>query len=90
MTELHIAFSRESVPKIYVQHLLQERSKETWDLLNERGAYIYVCGGIKMGQDVLNTLKNICIWNAKMSAENAKVYMENLASEGRYVQELWA
>jgi NADPH-ferrihemoprotein reductase len=90
LTELHVAFSRESVPKIYVQHLLQERSNETWDLLNERGAYIYVCGGIKMGQDVLNTLRNICIWNAKMSEDNAKAYMENLASEGRYVQELWA
>lgn len=90
LTELHVAFSRESVTKVYVQHLLQKRSKETWDLLNEGGAYIYVCGGVKMGQDVMNTFKDICIRNVQMSNDDAKTYMEKLASEGRYVQELWA
>jgi len=89
LTELHLAFSRESSSKIYVQHLLERRGKETWDLMNKQGAYIYVCGGVKMGHDVLYTLKNICIWNGSMSADNAKAYMEKLASEGRFVQELW-
>jgi NADPH-ferrihemoprotein reductase len=90
LTELHVAFSRESIPKVYVQHLLEKRMAETWDLMNKQGAYIYVCGGVKMGQDVLYTLKNICIWKGQMSADDAKAYLDKLASEGRFVQELWA
>jgi sulfite reductase alpha subunit-like flavoprotein len=70
--------------------LLERRGKETWDLMNKQGAYIYVCGGVKMGHDVQYTLMNICIWNGRMSADDARAYMEKLASGGRFVQELWA
>lgn len=87
---LYVAFSREQKEKVYVQHLLAKNGKETWDLVNQQGAYIYVCGGVKMGGDVSEALRNICVSQGKMSASEAKKYMDSLAGEGRYVQELWA
>lgn len=90
--ELHIAFSRESTTntKVYVQHLLQKNGKETWDCISSQQASIYVCGGVKMGHDVTETLKEILVQHGEMSFDKAKDYLAKLASEGRFVQELWA
>mmetsp|Transcript_14472 Transcript_14472/g.35063 ORF Transcript_14472/g.35063 Transcript_14472/m.35063 type:complete len:695 (+) Transcript_14472:107-2191(+) len=91
LSELHLAFSRQDPStKVYVQHLLQERGEETWKLLDSDGAYIYVCGGVKMGHDVTETLKNIVITHGGLSPEQAASYMSNLANHGRFVQELWS
>jgi NADPH-ferrihemoprotein reductase len=88
--KMYVAFSREQAEKVYVQHLLVENAEETWDLINSEGAYIYVCGGVKMGHDVSEALRSICVTRGKLSLDSAKTYMDELASEGRYVQELWA
>jgi len=90
LNTLHVAFSREKAEKVYVQHLLAKNAEETWELVNGEGAYIFVCGGVKMGQDVSETLRSICVSQGKLSTDAAKKYMEKLASEGRFVQELWA
>ncbi|CAN0496633.1 unnamed protein product, partial [Discosporangium mesarthrocarpum] len=37
--------------KNYVQHLLAEDAEIVWGMLKE-GAYVYVCGGTSMGNDV--------------------------------------
>ena len=53
------AFSRDQAEKVYVQHVLQQKSEQ---LLNwiEAGAAIYVCGSLKgMAQEVEQTLLNI-------------------------------
>jgi NADPH-ferrihemoprotein reductase len=90
LNKLHLAFSREKAEKVYVQHLLAKNADETWELVSNDGAYIYVCGGVKMGGDVSEALRRICVSHGKMSTDAAKKYMDKLASEGRYVQELWA
>jgi NADPH-ferrihemoprotein reductase len=86
----HIAFSREQKEKVYVQHLLSKNGKDTWNSINGLGASIFVCGGVKMGHDVTEVLKDICIKEGNLSPEDAKEYLKKLASEGRFVQELWA
>ncbi|CAM9899696.1 unnamed protein product, partial [Discosporangium mesarthrocarpum] len=48
---LRLAFSREQARKNYVQHLLAEDAEIVWGMLKE-GAYVYVCGGTSMGNDV--------------------------------------
>ncbi len=88
--QLHLAFSRETNTKVYVQHLLQKNAEETWKLVDSQKAYIYVCGGVKMGHDVTETLKEILVHQGEMSFDKAKDYLATLASEGRYIQELWA
>jgi NADPH-ferrihemoprotein reductase len=86
----HIAFSREQKEKVYVQHLLSKNGKDAWDSIDNLGASIFVCGGVKMGHDVTKALNDICIEEGNLSAEDAKAYLTRLASEGRFVQELWA
>jgi NADPH-ferrihemoprotein reductase len=91
LSELHLAFSREDPSKkVYVQHLLQESGEATWKLVDSHGAYIYVCGGVKMGHDVTETFKSIATTHGGLSPEQAAAYMSNLSSTGRFVQELWS
>ena len=90
LNKLYVAFSREQEKKVYVQNLLAQNAKETWSLINDQGAYIYVCGGVKMGSDVGTTLRAIISDMGKMNSEESKQYLDKMASKGRYVQELWA
>ncbi|KAL3908479.1 MAG: hypothetical protein SGILL_008462, partial [Bacillariaceae sp.] len=90
LTELHLAFSRQTAKKVYVQHLLKEQAVSTWSMLNESGAYVYVCGGVKMGHDVTETLKEIATEQGEMSFDQAAAYISQLSSQGRYIQELWS
>lgn len=86
----HVAFSREQKDKVYVQHLLAQNSKDTWELVDNQDASIFVCGGVKMGHDVTEALKRVCVEQGNLSPDDAKEYLNKLASEGRFVQELWA
>lgn len=90
LSKLYVAYSREQSEKVYVQHLLSKNANETWDLVDSKGAYIYVCGGVKMGGDVAEALRRIVMSHGNLSADSAKRYMDELASHGRFVQELWA
>jgi len=90
LNQLHVAFSREGPTKVYVQHLLAQNATATWELIHKMGAYIYVCGGVKMGHDVGETLKQIFADEGKISPDEARDYLQHLSKEGRFVQELWA
>ena len=90
LSDLHVAFSREQAEKVYVQHLLSKNAEDTYTLIEKEKASIYVCGGVKMGHDVTEALKEIMSTQGEMSMDDAKDYLANLASEGRFVQELWA
>ena len=90
LTELYTAFSRAQSQKVYVQHLLQQNSQLTWDLVEKQGAYIYVCGAVQMGHDVGETLQKIVSEHSDRTGDQAKAYLSKLAEQGRYVQELWA
>lgn len=95
LTELHEAFSRDQASKVYVQHLMKKNSKKTWELIDEDGAYVYVCGGMSMGQDVCEVLREIIVEGKKSSGEeftteDAKAYCDAMHKAGRFVQELWA
>ena len=87
---LHLAFSREQDRKVYVQHLLRERAEETWDLIDAGRASVYVCGAVRMGADVDRTLQDIVSSQGNMSAGEARAYLEDMSSSGRFVQELWS
>lgn len=90
LTTLHLAFSRESTEKVYVQHLIKKQENASSFVADlEAGAYIYVCGATKMGEDVMKAIHDILKEYKKFSKEDADKYIKNLQSSGRYVQELW-
>lgn len=92
LTTLHLAFSREMNKKVYVQHVMArpENAQETWRLVNDEAAHIYVCGGTSMGSDVGKVLLDIVESSGSMSSRDATKYVDNLKTSGRYIQELWA
>jgi NADPH-ferrihemoprotein reductase len=90
LSKLRLAFSRQSSTKVYVQHLLLEDGEEIWKLIDEEGAHIYLCGGVKMGQDVSEALNTIVATRGNLSQDQAKEYLAKMSSVGRFVQELWA
>ena len=88
LTELHLAFSRETSKKVYVQHKMKENAKAIWKLVHEEGAWIYVCGGISMGNDVSKTLEIIA--QEEGGQNNGKDYVAKMKEGGKYIQELWS
>ena len=90
LTELHLAFSREQKEKVYVQHLLAQRAAETYQYIHQEKASIFVCGAVLMGAAVDHTLQDIIMEQGGVSREEAKGYLDKMALEGRFVQELWS
>lgn len=60
--------------KNYVQHLMkkEENAVELWDLINNKGAYVYVCGGTSMGLDVSHAVINVIETLGKRSPKDAE------------------
>jgi NADPH-ferrihemoprotein reductase len=90
IAQLHVAFSRQQTEKVYVQHLIAENARETWDMIENEGAYVYVCGAVKMGHDVAEVFRDMFMHQGSMDTEAARSYFSDLAKAGRYVQELWS
>jgi len=84
LTNLHVAFSRDTNKKIYVQHKMQEHAKELYQWLEE-GAHFYVCGDMKnMWHDVNQTLINIISKEGGLTQEKAEEYLKKLKKSKRY------
>lgn len=89
LTNLDVAFSRDTDQKVYVQHKLLAHSEEIFDWL-EDGAYFYVCGDEKhMAPDVHKTLETIVAREGDMDTEKAKEYIANLQKEHRYQRDVY-
>ena len=72
LTNLDLAFSRDTAEKVYVQHRLQQKSSEVFQWL-EGGASVYVCGAKEpMSKDVEETLLHIIQHEGKRNEDEAK------------------
>ena len=87
LSQLKIAFSREQKKKVYVQHLIEQCREELWELISEKNARIYVCGGVAMGKAVRETFTKIFTFYAK--SKDGHSYLDDLLKKDIYVQELW-
>lgn len=84
LSQLNVAFSRDSDKKIYVQHKLEKHAAQIYTWLNQ-GAFFYVCGDMKsMWKDVHNTLLNIVRKEGKLSDEQAENFIRDLKKQRRY------
>ena len=84
LTNLSVAFSRDSVKKVYVQHKMLEHSKELYAWLEE-GSHFYVCGDMKkMWNDVNKTLIYILQKEGNLDQEQAEEYLLTMKKQKRY------
>jgi len=89
LTRLDLAFSRDQAEKIYVQTRMKENGAELWKWLQE-GAAIYVCGDARrMAKDVDATLHEIIETVGGKSADEARLYVEDLKKQGRYHRDVY-
>ncbi len=88
LKRLDLAFSRDQREKIYVQDRLKEKGREIFDWL-EKGAHIYICGAIAMGNDVKTNLIELIQKKGLMNGAQALSYLETLQQESRYHEDLY-
>jgi len=89
LTNLNVAFSRDSDKKVYVQHKMLENSKELYKWLEE-GAYFYVCGDMQnMWKDVNKTLIDIVGKEGNKNTEEAEEYVQQLRKQRRYLTDVY-
>ncbi|GAB3064637.1 assimilatory sulfite reductase (NADPH) flavoprotein subunit [Virgibacillus ainsalahensis] len=89
LTKMDVAFSRDTAEKVYVQHRMQENSKELYQWLTE-GAIVYVCGDEKrMAKDVEHTLLKILEQEGEMSTEKAEEYLKEMREQKRYQRDVY-
>jgi len=91
LTHFYKAFSRDSSTKEYVQHLMikSEVSSALLKLVDENGAYVYVCGATAMGADVMTAFQSIVQKGKNINPMKAVAYVKEMQEQGRYIQELW-
>jgi sulfite reductase (NADPH) flavoprotein alpha-component len=86
---LDVAFSRDQVNKVYVQHRLAEHGEEVFRWL-EGGAQVYVCGDAeRMAGDVEAALVALIARHGSRSREAAKEYLAGLAADRRYARDVY-
>ncbi|ACA38215.1 assimilatory sulfite reductase (NADPH) flavoprotein subunit [Lysinibacillus sphaericus] len=89
LSQMHIAFSRDTDKKIYVQHKIEENAANFYEWL-EQGAVIYVCGDEKsMAADVDATIHRIIEQQGQKSSEQAKAFVQELKQQKRYQRDVY-
>jgi len=89
LSRLEVAFSRDTVQKVYVQHKMLANSKELYEWL-KHGAHFYVCGDMEhMATDVHNTLIEIIEKEGTMARDAAEAYLNELQKQGRYQRDVY-
>jgi sulfite reductase (NADPH) flavoprotein alpha-component len=89
LTQIDVAFSRDSEEKLYVQHRMLEKSSELYAWLEE-GAYFYVCGDAqRMAPDVHVALVDIVAKEGGYAPERAEEYVRELQSSKRYQRDVY-
>jgi sulfite reductase alpha subunit-like flavoprotein len=93
LSELQVAFSRETPEKVYVQHKLLENKEKLWRLVHQQKASILVCGAAStMAVDVRDTWLSIIEDGLEEESGNqvsATTYLQSLEDSGRYTEDVW-
>lgn len=89
LLRLDLAFSRDQVEKVYVQHKMQQSAQDLWQWIQE-GAYIYVCGDAsRMAKDVDATLHSIACQEGSFSEKESKEFFKSLRQNKRYLRDVY-
>lgn len=89
LSRLDVAFSRDQVEKVYVQHRILENAAQVWQWIQE-GAYIYVCGdATRMAKDVHDALVIVAEQEGKMPRDDAEQFINDLRKAKRYQRDVY-
>lgn len=88
LSRLDVAFSRDQVEKVYVQHRILENAEQVWQWIQD-GAYIYVCGdATRMAKDVHDALVIVAEQEGKMPRDDAEQFINDLRKAKRYQRDV--
>ncbi|KAG0598147.1 hypothetical protein M758_12G050000 [Ceratodon purpureus] len=88
--DFFVAFSRDQLEKIYVQHKITEQGKKVLQMM-QSGAAIYVAGSAdKMPADVLSAFESVIAKETGWPQDSVSKYLRDLERKGRYVVEAWS
>jgi len=91
LSELHTAFSRAGLQKVYVQDVIFEQRAQVWKLLQRPNATIYVCGDARaMAPDVRKAFKRVAEDCGGKSEAKADSMVAAMVESGRYLEDVWA
>jgi sulfite reductase (NADPH) flavoprotein alpha-component len=88
LTRLSLAWSRDDKDKFYVQDRMRQVGPDIWAWLLE-GAHFYICGAVRMGQDVERALVDIIAEHGKRTSDQAIAYVADLKKHGRYQADVY-
>uniref|UniRef100_A0AAF5PQD5 NADPH--hemoprotein reductase n=1 Tax=Wuchereria bancrofti TaxID=6293 RepID=A0AAF5PQD5_WUCBA len=90
LSELHIAFSRLTAKKIYVQDKIWKNREEVWKTI-ENGGNIFLCGDARnMARDVQNTFIRIFMEIGGKTGIEAQNFQKDLERKRCYQTDVWS
>lgn len=91
LTHFHVAFSRQTDEKVYVQDKMKVHSAELYHDVFELNGFVFVCGdGTKMAQDVHKCLVEILTKEGGMSEEQSSNWLNQKLQDHTYVRDIWS
>ena len=91
LTQLSLAFSRETEEKVYVQRRIAERAGDVGALIAAPNARVFVCGdGAGMAKDVHAALAAALAGVDGRGEAEATATLAAMTKEGRYVRDIWS
>jgi sulfite reductase (NADPH) flavoprotein alpha-component len=88
LSRLSLAWSRDDKGKFYVQDRMRQVGSDIWTWL-EDDAHFFVCGAVRMGQDVERALVDIVAEHGKKTPDQAIAYVADLKKHGRYQADIY-
>jgi sulfite reductase (NADPH) flavoprotein alpha-component len=88
LTRLSLAWSRDDKAKFYVQDRMRQVGREVWEWLAD-GAHVYICGAVRMGQDVERALVDIVAEHGSRSPGEAIALVSDLKKRGRFQTDVY-
>ncbi len=88
LTRLALAWSRDDKEKFYVQDRMRQVGADVWQWLSD-GAHFYVCGAVRMGQDVERAMVDIVTEHGRKSTSEAIAFVADLKKRGRYQADVY-
>jgi len=91
LTEIHLAFSRDQHEKTYVQHNLWNNRENTWKMMDEMQAHVYVCGDARnMAREVIDVFHRIVREIGGKTEQESIEYMKKMETTKRYQADVWS
>ncbi len=88
LNRIDAAWSRDQAEKRYVQHIVAEQAERLDEWL-ARGAHVYLCGALQMGEAVTSAIADALVESRGLDAEAAAAAVANLRREKRLLKDLY-